>query len=311
MAAQSNDPVVRLTDVFNTYKVGEVDVPAVKGASFNIPTLQKTVNRTSEQLVVADECNVADWRYEMTTLTETAGEERTTTSESSVVRFREVGKVYDDEGLRVTAIRSVTFDIPKKRFAMIVGPSGSGKTTLLNLIGCIDTPTSGRLEVCGQDIGTLGDRALTDFRSRNIAFVFQNFNLLPVLTAYENVEYPLLLLGMRASERRDHTMAMLASVGLTDKRDHRPNQLSGGQKQRVAIARALVKKPAVVLADEPTANLDSHTGAEIIALMRQVQEQHAVSFVFSTHDPQLISHADDTFVIRDGELTDRGSQERN
>jgi putative ABC transport system ATP-binding protein len=247
----------------------------------------------------------------MTTLTETAGDERTTASESPVVRFREVGKVYDDEGLRVTAIRSVTFDIPKKRFAMIVGPSGSGKTTLLNLIGCIDTPTSGRLEVCGQDIGTLGDRALTDFRSRSIAFVFQNFNLLPVLTAYENVEYPLLLLGMRASERRDQTMAMLESVGLTDKRDHRPNQLSGGQKQRVAIARALVKKPAVVLADEPTANLDSHTGADIIALMRQVQEQHAVSFVFSTHDPQLISHADDTFVIRDGELTDRRSQERN
>src|SRR5579864_2156010 len=247
-----------------------------------------------------------NWRYMMTTLTETTKDERTTASASPVVRFREVGKVYDDEGLRVTAIKSVTFDIPKKRFAMIVGPSGSGKTTLLNLIGCIDTPTSGRLEVSGQDIGTLGD-----FRSRNIAFVFQNFNLLPVLTAYENVEYPLLLLGMRASERRDHTMAMLASVGLTDKRDHRPNQLSGGQKQRVAIARAPVKKPAMVLADEPTANLDSHTGAEIIALMRRVQEQHAVSFVFSTHDPQLISHADDTFVIRDGELIDRGSQERN
>jgi putative ABC transport system ATP-binding protein len=234
-----------------------------------------------------------------------------TPSESPVIRFREVGKIYDDEGLRVTAIKNVTFDIPRKRFAMIVGPSGSGKTTLLNLIGCIDTPSSGHLEVCGQDIGELSDRALTDFRSRNIAFVFQSFNLLPVLTAYENVEYPLLLLGMRASERRDQTMAMLESVGLTDKRDHRPNQLSGGQKQRVAIARALVKKPAVVLADEPTANLDSRTGAEIIALMRKVQEEHAASFVFSTHDPQLISHADDTFVIRDGELAERRSQERN
>jgi putative ABC transport system ATP-binding protein len=234
-----------------------------------------------------------------------------TPSESPVVRFRQVGKVYDDEGLRVTAVRSVTFDIPKKHFAMIVGPSGSGKTTLLNLIGCIDMPTSGHLEVCGQDIGALHDRALTAFRSRNIAFVFQNFNLLPVLTAYENVEYPLLLLGMPAAERRDQTMAMLESVGLTDKRDHRPNQLSGGQKQRVAIARALVKKPAVVLADEPTANLDSRTGAEIIALMRKVQEEHAASFVFSTHDPQLISHADDTFVIRDGELAERHTQERN
>jgi putative ABC transport system ATP-binding protein len=229
--------------------------------------------------------------------------------EVPVVSFDKVGKVYDDEGLRVTALDDVSFDIPRKRFAMIVGPSGSGKTTLLNLVGCIDTPTSGRLRVCGQDVGAMSDQALTDFRSRNIAFVFQNFNLLPVLTAYENVEYPLLLLGAPAGERRDKTMALLDSVGLADKRGHRPNQLSGGQKQRVAIARALVKGPAVVLADEPTANLDSHTGAEIIALMRAVQEKHAASFVFSTHDPQLMSHADDTFVIRDGRLADRRSKE--
>src|SRR5258708_28632117 len=177
-------------------------------------------------------------------------------SAEAVVRFRDVGKVYDDEGLRVTAVKSVTFDIPGRRFAMIVGPSGSGKTTLLNLIGCIDTPTSGRLEVCGQDIGALGEPAVTDFRSRSIAFVFQNFNLLPVLTAYENVEYPLLLLGMRASERRDQTLAMLESAALTDKRDHRPNQLSGGQSQRVAIPRALLKKPAVLLAHQPRPNLE-------------------------------------------------------
>ncbi len=218
------------------------------------------------------------------------------------VAFDKVGKVYDDDGLRVTALENLSFEILPKRFAMIVGPSGSGKTTLLNLVGCIDTPSTGRLEVCGQDIGALNDRELTDFRSKNIAFVFQNFNLLPVLTAYENVEYPLLLLGTPAAERREKTLAMLEAVGLADKLDHRPNQLSGGQKQRVAIARALVKGPALVLADEPTANLDSHTGAEIIALMRKVQEQHAASFVFSTHDPQLISHADETFVIRDGQL---------
>ncbi len=222
-----------------------------------------------------------------------------------VVRFTGVGKVYDDEGLAVTAVKSVTFEIPKERFAMIVGPSGSGKTTLLNLIGCIDRPTTGRLEVCGEDVGALPDDALTDFRSRNVAFVFQGFNLLPVLTAYENVEYPLLLLGVRAAERRARTLAVLESVGLADKRDHRPNQLSGGQKQRVAVARALVKGPALVLADEPTANLDSHTGAEIIALMRKVQAEHRASFVFSTHDPRLISHADDTFVLRDGELVTR------
>jgi putative ABC transport system ATP-binding protein len=225
-----------------------------------------------------------------------------------VVRFTNVGKVYDDEGLGVTAVKSVTFDIPRARFAMIVGPSGSGKTTLLNLIGCIDTPTTGRLEVCGEDVGALKEDALTDFRSRNIAFVFQSFNLLPVLTAYENVEYPLLLIGLSSAERRNRTMAVLESVGLADKRDHRPNQLSGGQKQRVAVARALVKRPALVLADEPTANLDSHTGAEIIALMRKVQAEHKASFVFSTHDPQLISHADDTFVIRDGELVSHGKE---
>ncbi len=225
-----------------------------------------------------------------------------------VVRFTNVGKVYDDEGLGVTAVRSVTFDIPGGRFAMIVGPSGSGKTTLLNLIGCIDLPTTGRLEVCGEDVGALQDDALTDFRSRNIAFIFQGFNLLPVLTAYENVEYPLLLVGVSATERRARTMAVLESVGLADKRGHRPNQLSGGQKQRVAIARALVTGPALVLADAPTANLDSHTGAEIIALMRKVQAEHRASFVFSTHDRQLISHADDTFVIRDGELVSHAEE---
>ncbi|WP_437588903.1 ABC transporter ATP-binding protein [Sorangium sp. So ce1000] len=221
-----------------------------------------------------------------------------------VVSFKEVRKVYNDDGLEVTAIKSVTFDIPSRRFAMIVGPSGSGKTTLLNLIGCIDAPTAGQLEVCGQNVGLLRDNAMTDFRSRNIAFVFQSFNLLPVLTAYENVEYPLLLLGIPAPERRKQTMAMLESVGLVDQRDHRPNQLSGGQKQRVAIARALVKKPALILADEPTANLDSRTGAEIIALMHKVQEEHSASFIFSTHDPQLMSHADEIFVIRDGELAE-------
>src|SRR5690242_1497559 len=225
-----------------------------------------------------------------------------TDTEGPIVRLRDVGKIYDDDGLRVTAVKNVTFDIPGQRFAMIVGPSGSGKTTLLNLIGCIDRPTSGRVEVCGQDVGALADDPLADFRSRHVAFVFQSFNLLPVLTAYENVEYPLLLVGVSAAERRRRTLAMLESVGLADQRHHRPNQLSGGQKQRVAIARALVKGPALVLADEPTANLDSHTGAEVIALMRRVQEEHAASFVFSTHDSQLMSHADETYAIRDGEL---------
>ena len=222
--------------------------------------------------------------------------------DAPAVRLREVVKTYDGDGLKVTAVAGISLEIPRRRFAMIVGPSGSGKTTLLNLIGCIDMPSAGRIEVCGEDVAALSDNRITDFRARNIAFIFQNFNLFPVLTAYENVEYPLLLLGTAPAERRKRTQAMLEQVGLADHQRHRPNQLSGGQKQRVAIARALVKEPELVLADEPTANLDSHTGASIIALMRKVQTEHATSFVFSTHDPQLISHADDTFAIRDGKL---------
>ena len=221
---------------------------------------------------------------------------------AAVIRFHHVVKTYQEDGLKVEAIRGVTFAIARGRFTMIVGPSGSGKTTLLNLVGCIDKPTAGRLEVCGEDVGKLSDNEVTDFRAHNVAFVFQSFNLFPVLTAFENVEYPLLLLRVPARERRARVAALLEAVGLADKGDHRPNQLSGGQKQRVAIARALAKKPALVLADEPTANLDTRTGAEIIALMRRVQNQQAVSFVFSTHDPQLMSHAEDTFALRDGLL---------
>jgi len=223
---------------------------------------------------------------------------------SAVVQFVDVAKTYDEDGLKVEAIRGVTMAITRGRFSMIVGPSGSGKTTLLNLIGCIDRPSRGRLEVCGQDVARLSDDAITEFRSRHIAFVFQGFNLLPVLTAFENVEYPLLLLGVPAAERKRRTEAMLEAVGLPGHHHHRPNQLSGGQKQRVAIARALVKRPALVLADEPTANLDTRTGAEIIAVMRRVQHDQAVSFVFSTHDPQLMSHAEETFAIRDGVLAE-------
>jgi putative ABC transport system ATP-binding protein len=222
-----------------------------------------------------------------------------------VVSLRDVVKTYDDDGLKVTAVNGISLDIMRQRFTMIVGPSGSGKTTLLNLIGCIDVPTSGRIEVCGEDVAKLSDNKITDFRARNIAFVFQNFNLYPVLSAYENVEYPLLLIGMPAKQREERTLAMLEAVGLADQRRHRPNQLSGGQKQRVAIARALVKHPEIVLADEPTANLDSQTGEQIIALMHKVQREQKVSFIFSSHDPQLISRAEDTFVIRDGKLVER------
>jgi putative ABC transport system ATP-binding protein len=225
-----------------------------------------------------------------------------------VVRLDHVVKTYRTGAVEVAAIRDISLDIPAHRFTMIVGPSGSGKTTLLNLIGCIDAPSAGRIEVCGEAVGRLSDNALADFRARNIGFIFQGFSLVPVLSAYENVEYPLLLVGMKAAERRRRTLAMLEAVGLSAQGSQRPNELSGGQKQRVAIARALVKQPTLVLADEPTANLDSANGAGIIALMRQMQVEQSTTFIFSTHDPLLMSHSEETFVIRDGTLLEHRAE---
>ncbi len=219
-----------------------------------------------------------------------------------VVRLDRVARVYRSGAIEVPAVRDISLDIPGGVFGVIAGPSGSGKTTLLNMIGCIDKPDSGRVEVQGQDVGLLADDALSDFRARHIGFVFQSFNLIPVLSAFENVEYPLLLIGVPAAERRRRTLEILDAVGLSAQAGRRPDELSGGQKQRVAIARALVKEPALVLADEPTANLDSVTGAAIVATMRRMQAACATSFVFSTHDARLLAEADLTFSIADGML---------
>jgi putative ABC transport system ATP-binding protein len=221
-----------------------------------------------------------------------------------VVRLREVEKIYRSGTLDVPALRGISLEIPSHRFSVVIGASGSGKTTLLNIVGCIDSPSSGTVEVCGQEIAALSDNAISDFRARNVGFIFQTFSLVPVLSAYENIEYPLLLVGMPQAERRRRTLEMLEAVGLGPQARQRPNELSGGQRQRVAIARALVKRPQVVLADEPTANLDSATGASIIELMRHVQKQSRTTFIFATHDPQLMSHADETYVIRDGGLVE-------
>jgi len=218
------------------------------------------------------------------------------------VRLKQVAKTYQVGAVDVPALKDVSLEVPYHRFSTLIGASGSGKTTLLNLIGCIDVPTRGTVEVCGEDVSELDADGMSDFRARNIGFIFQNFSLVPVLTAYENVEYPLLLVGVRPEERRRRTLEMLDAVGLTAQAGQRPNELSGGQKQRVAIARALVKRPQVVLADEPTANLDSATGASILKLMRQVQAESRTTFIFASHDPQLISHADEIFAIRDGEI---------
>ncbi|MGD0189472.1 MAG: ABC transporter ATP-binding protein [Rhizomicrobium sp.] len=224
-----------------------------------------------------------------------------------VVRLTNVTKYYRAGAVEVRALRGVSLAIAAGQFTMLVAPSGAGKTTLLNLMGCIDRPTSGVVEVAGQIVAQLGDDALSDFRARAIGFIFQGFSLIPVLSAYENVEYPLLLTGMPAAARRRATLAMLDAVGLSAQRTQRPGQLSGGQKQRVAIARALVKQPALVLADEPTANLDSDTGASIVALMRRMQAQSKTTFIFATHDPHLIAHADRIIALRDGALTHEGS----
>jgi len=225
-----------------------------------------------------------------------------TTTNTRAVRLDDAAKTYRTGDVEVPALRGISIDIPYHRFSMVIGASGSGKSTLLNLIGCIDTPTRGTVEVCGEAVGELDDDGLADFRARNIGFIFQTFSLVPVLSAYENVEYPLVLVGTPEAERRRRTNEVLDAVGLSAHANRRPNELSGGQRQRVAIARALVKAPQIVLADEPTANLDSETGAAIIELMHRVQTQSRTTFVFATHDPQLMSAADEIFVIRDGML---------
>ena len=218
------------------------------------------------------------------------------------VSLRNVDKTYRLPAVTVPALSGVSIDIRPGRFTVLCGPSGSGKTTLLNMMGCIDRPDAGEIQVDGQAVQAMTDDALSDFRARRIGFVFQNFNLLPVLTAFENVEYPLVLAAVPAAQRKERVRTLLDAVGLADRAGNRPGQLSGGQRQRVAIARALATEPALVLADEPTANLDSQTGAEIIALMRRLQRERGASFVFSSHDPMVLAQADDVVRIRDGRI---------
>ncbi|MBI4082408.1 MAG: ABC transporter ATP-binding protein [Candidatus Lambdaproteobacteria bacterium] len=221
----------------------------------------------------------------------------------SLVRAETLGKVYNTVGVPVPAIRDVSFAIEPGAFVAFVGPSGSGKTTLLNMIGTLDPPTSGKLWVVDTDVSTLGRRHAAEFRGRHLGFVFQDFNLIPVLTAAENIEYPLLMVQRRpAAERRERVHKMLEAVGIVELADKRPDQLSGGQKQRVAVARALVTNPQLVLADEPTANLDSATAHRVIELMRAMKDQFGTTFIFSTHDPRVMAEAEVTFRLTDGSL---------
>ena len=213
----------------------------------------------------------------------------------------DVRKTYRTDHLEVAAVRGISLEIEPAAFLSIAGPSGSGKTTLLNLLGALDTPTSGTIAVGDRTTAGLTARELADFRNAHLGFVFQTFNLVPVLTARENVELPLQLRGVAdRAERRSRVEAILRDVGLAEMMDRRPNEMSGGQQQRVAIARALVKGPTLVLADEPTANLDTATAHEIMDLMREMNARAGTTFVFSTHDPLVMDHATRVVRLRDG-----------
>ncbi len=217
-----------------------------------------------------------------------------------MITVHEVHKDYIDGETRVHALRGVSMDIDSGEFLSIAGPSGSGKTTLLNIIGCIDTADAGDIDIDGERVAGRSKRELTEMRRQKIGFVFQNFNLIPVLTAYENVSMSLSLLGVSQEETQERTMGLLAEVGLEGMEHRRPSRLSGGQQQRVAVARALIKDPLIVLADEPTANLDSETGEAILELMKDVNRRRGTTFVFSTHDHMVMDYAARLCRLHDG-----------
>jgi len=223
----------------------------------------------------------------------------------AIIELHDVKKDYYLGNTVVHAVNGVSFSINEGDFLSIVAPSGSGKTTLLNMIGCIDIPTEGKIIVDGEDITKMNDKQLTNLRLYKIGFIFQTFNLVPVLNAIENVEFPLLLMGKySAREIRERAVSLLKEVGLEEFVHHKPSELSGGQRQRVAIARALVTNPDIVLADEPTANLDSATGENILLLMKKLNEREKTTFIFSTHDPDVLKYADNVVKMKDGLLVD-------
>ncbi len=224
-----------------------------------------------------------------------------------LIKADQVSKRYLIGDIESVALKNVSFTIQAGSFAAVVGPSGSGKSTLLNLIGCLDHPSSGNLEVCSTPVSSLSRTEAAKFRGDNIGFIFQDFNLIPVLTVFENVEYPLLMVrNWPAEKRRERVMQVLAAVGMSEQAEKKPDQISGGQKQRVAVARALVGEPKLVLADEPTANLDHDTAYRIINLMKQMRDDFGTTFLFSTHDPKIMLEAEQTFVLEDGRLSVTG-----
>jgi len=220
-----------------------------------------------------------------------------------LVEVKEVSKEYRMGEVVVSALQGISLEIDAKAFVSVIGPSGSGKTTLLNLIGCLDKPTQGLIRVAGIDLTTLNRKQAAAFRGQHLGFIFQDFNLLPVLTVYENIEYPLLMVqNVPPVEREKRVLDLLEAVGMTAQKDKYPDQISGGQKQRVAVARALVPNPQLVLADEPTANLDSKTAYLIIELMKRMRDQFQTTFIFSTHDQKIVGEAEILYTLVDGKL---------
>ena len=218
-----------------------------------------------------------------------------------IIQIENLTKIYDTGAIKVEALKSVNLNVDKNEYVAIMGPSGSGKSTLMNIIGCLDRMTSGKYYLEGKDISTLSDNELADIRNKKIGFVFQAFNLLPRLTALGNVELPMIYAGIPASVRRKKAIEALEKVGLGDRLHHRPNELSGGQKQRVAIARALVNNPAILLADEPTGNLDSKSSHEIMDIFESLNDE-GVTIVMVTHEPEIAAHTKRNVIFRDGEI---------
>lgn len=228
----------------------------------------------------------------------------------SVVELRDVKKYYMLGQTRVDALRGVSLTIEKGEFLAIAGPSGSGKSTMLNMFGCIDLPSEGKVLIDGTEIDTLKDKELTRYRRTKIGFIFQSFNLIPVLNVYENIEFPLLLnRGLSKKDREKIVMKFVEEVGLSDRLKNKANELSGGQRQRVAIARALVTNPLIILADEPTANLDSATGMKIVELMRSINEIEKTTFIFSTHDAHIMKQARRIVRVLDGRIVEAEAME--
>ncbi|HYB93154.1 MAG TPA: ABC transporter ATP-binding protein [archaeon] len=223
-------------------------------------------------------------------------------SEEKVVAAVDLEKNYQLGEVNVNALRGVTINLKKGEFVAVMGPSGSGKTTLLNLIGALDRPSKGSVYVGDEDLSKLSDRELTSIRRTKIGFIFQFYNLIPVLTAFENVELPMLIAGMPKNEREERAKQLLKVVGLVDRANHRPDELSGGEQQRVAIARALANKPSIILADEPTGDLDTKTGTEVVGALREMAKNEGVTVMVVTHDPIVADMADRILEMRDGKI---------